>query len=55
LDSSEISARQPWSPPVLVVYGRVEDITAAPPIKNKKFGGADDVLVANLQILANAS
>jgi hypothetical protein len=50
-----MSVRQPWSPPVLVVYGRVEDITAAPPIKNKKFGGADDVLVANLQILANAS
>lgn len=53
--TKEVQNTKPWNTPKLVSYGAAVKITKVPPIKNKLFGPADDVLVANEPILHNRS
>ena len=43
--------KKEYATPRLVVHGTIEDLTQQ--VKNKTFGGGDDVLVNNQAILAN--
>jgi len=45
--------KQEWARPQLTVHGTVAAITLQ--FKYKEFGGADDVIVSQQQILQNAS
>lgn len=43
--------KKEYATPRLVVHGTIEDLTQQ--VKNKTFGGGDDVLVNNQAILSN--
>jgi hypothetical protein len=56
---SKKSEKMTYTAPQLTIYGTISQITlmpgGRPPIKNKAFGPADDVLVSQQAILHNVS
>ena len=47
------AAKKDYEAPQLVVHGTIVELTQQ--VKNKAFGGGDDVIVNNQAILANLS
>jgi hypothetical protein len=45
------NTKKEYAAPRLIVHGTIEDLTRQ--VKNKSFGGGDDVLVNNQAILSN--